>query len=88
MVLRSGVQIVAVQGDVVNYTPKDFPTVITDAMLVRFEGNVLIVHNGWEYREVQPDQVVSVISAEQAARDESADIEREDYDGDYRWYKL
>ncbi len=78
--LKSHVQIIPFPPPVVYYTPAGFPTVLTDAVLVDGDGDLLLVDNGWRLKIISVQQVEKIVSARTHERNEAIDQEWQEWD--------
>lgn len=63
------------------YHPAGFPDIVTDAELVDGdEGGALLIHNGWAYKVICAEQVVSITSSRAHGWREMREQEQQEFD--------
>lgn len=78
--LTGNVQIIDLPAlPVVWYTPEGFPGVEACADLIDAQDDLLLIHNGWQYRLICKQQVTQIISGRALETSEALDVEHEEW---------
>lgn len=67
--LSGSVKVLPVNEYTVWYSPADFPTVSTDAVLVDGDGDLLLVNPGWGFKLISVQQVNRIVTHRTAERE-------------------
>jgi hypothetical protein len=78
--LIGAVKILPVNEYAIWYSPAEFPTVSTDAVLIDWDGDLLLVNPGWGFKVINVQQVNRIVTHRVAIGEEIAAEERQQFD--------
>lgn len=74
------IKVLPVNEYIVWYSPVEFPTVSTDAVLIDGDGELLVISTGCETKIIHVDQMNRIVTHHVAQGEEIAAEERQEYD--------
>jgi hypothetical protein len=74
------------QAPIITYTPANFPTVTTDALLLDGDGDLLMIHNGMQHKIISVYQVTDIQDSRSYEVEELRAQELDEYENPFRQF--